>query len=147
MHAGDIHAGDMGGARRSADTGGQHMGANTGGRQRGPTHRANTWPTHGRHMADTWPTIGGEADHGSASTPCPPGVAALPPHCASNLPAHKTVNPVGRTRRGRARVRAMAAQQTTSSGARTPATTLERAFERKVRLGKRALLFEQLWPR
>src|SRR5262245_9297628 len=76
-----------------------------------------------------------------------PGFAALPPHCASNLPEHKTVNPVGRTRRGRARVRAMAAQQTTPSGARMPATALERAFERKVRLGKWALLFEQLWPR
>src|SRR5262249_20182954 len=77
----------------------------------------------------------------------PPGIAALVPHCASNLPAHKTVNPVGRTRLGRARVRTMAAQQTTSSGARAPATALERAFERKVRLGKWALLFEQVWPR
>ena len=41
----------------------------------------------------------------------------------------------------------MAAQQTTSLGARAPATALERAFERKVRLSKWALLFEQLWPR
>src|SRR3954453_1236567 len=40
----------------------------------------------------------------------------------------------------------MAAQQT-PSGARVPATALERAFERKVRLGKWALLFEHLWPR
>src|SRR6516225_10821592 len=79
--------------------------------------------------------------------PCLPRVAALAPHCVSNLPAHKTVNPVGRTRRGRARVRTMAAQQTTSMGARAPATALERAFERKVRLSKWALLFEQLWPR
>src|SRR5262249_29094469 len=76
-----------------------------------------------------------------------PPDAALPPHCASNLPSNKTVNPVGRTQRGRARVRAMATQQTTSSSARTPATALERAFERKVWLGKWALLFEQLWPR
>ena len=41
----------------------------------------------------------------------------------------------------------MAAQQTPPSGARVPATALERAFERKVRLGKWALLFEHLWPR
>ena len=46
----------------------------------------------------------------------------------------------------------MAAQQTPpssarASGARTPATGVERVFERKVRLGKWALLFEQLWPR
>jgi uncharacterized protein (TIGR02302 family) len=38
-------------------------------------------------------------------------------------------------------------QQKSSLGARMPATALERAFERKVRLGKWALLFEQLWPR
>ena len=42
---------------------------------------------------------------------------------------------------------AMAAQQIPPSGARTPATAAERVFERKVRLGKWALLFEQLWPR
>src|SRR5689334_20980937 len=41
----------------------------------------------------------------------------------------------------------MAAQQKPPSGARTPATAVERVFERKVRLGKWALLFEQLWPR
>src|SRR5258705_8855659 len=41
----------------------------------------------------------------------------------------------------------MAAQQTLPSGARVPATGVERVFERKVRLGKWALLFEQLWPR
>src|SRR5258705_13963197 len=41
----------------------------------------------------------------------------------------------------------MAAQQTPPSGARPPATALEHVFERKVRLGKWALLFEQLWPR
>src|SRR5262245_53189626 len=41
----------------------------------------------------------------------------------------------------------MTARQISSLGARPPATALERAFERKVRLGKWALLFEQLWPR
>src|SRR5262247_4906025 len=41
----------------------------------------------------------------------------------------------------------MAAQQIPPSGARTPATAVERVFERKVRLSKWALLFEQLWPR
>ncbi len=39
------------------------------------------------------------------------------------------------------------AQQTLPSGSRAPATAAERVFERKVRLGKWALLFEQLWPR
>ena len=32
-------------------------------------------------------------------------------------------------------------------GRRAPASAIERAFERKVRLSKWALLFEQLWPR
>src|SRR5436190_15323879 len=41
----------------------------------------------------------------------------------------------------------MAAQQRPPSGAQTPATAIERVFERKVRLSKWALLFEQLWPR
>ena len=41
----------------------------------------------------------------------------------------------------------MAAEQTPKSGVRAPATAVERAFERKVRLGKWALLFEQMWPR
>src|SRR5437660_3865284 len=41
----------------------------------------------------------------------------------------------------------MAAQQRPPSRARTPATAVERAFERKVNLSKWALLFEQLWPR
>src|SRR5215470_5344228 len=41
----------------------------------------------------------------------------------------------------------MTARQISSLGAGPPATALERAFERKVRLGKWALLFEQLWPR
>ena len=41
----------------------------------------------------------------------------------------------------------MAAQQIPPSGAQTPATAVERVFERKVRLSKWALLFEQLWPR
>src|SRR5712691_2673211 len=34
-----------------------------------------------------------------------------------------------------------------ASGTQTPATAIERVFERKVRLSKWALLFEQLWPR
>src|SRR6478672_1109844 len=41
----------------------------------------------------------------------------------------------------------MAAQQTPASGIRVPATGPERAFERKVRLGKWALFFEHFWPR
>ena len=41
----------------------------------------------------------------------------------------------------------MAAQQTPSAGGRAPATSIERAFERKVRLGKWALFFEHFWPR
>src|SRR6185369_1867085 len=39
------------------------------------------------------------------------------------------------------------AQQIPPSGPRVPATAVERVFERKVRLGKWALLFEQLWTR
>jgi uncharacterized protein (TIGR02302 family) len=38
-------------------------------------------------------------------------------------------------------------EQIKSSGGRRPASAPERAFERKVQLGKWALLFEQLWPR
>ena len=41
----------------------------------------------------------------------------------------------------------MAAQQGPPSGERTPGPAFERVFERKVRLSKWALLFEQLWPR
>ncbi|HZT49268.1 MAG TPA: TIGR02302 family protein [Hyphomicrobiaceae bacterium] len=41
----------------------------------------------------------------------------------------------------------MAAQQGLPPGDRTPTPAFERAFERKVRLSKWALLFEQLWPR
>jgi hypothetical protein len=42
----------------------------------------------------------------------------------------------------------MAARQLPpAAGRRGPATTIERVFERKVRLSKWALLFEQLWPR
>ena len=41
----------------------------------------------------------------------------------------------------------MAAEQTPKSGVRAPATAVERAFERKVSLGRWALFFEQLWPR
>src|SRR5215510_5213935 len=42
----------------------------------------------------------------------------------------------------------MAARQIPTAGSeRVPASAIERAFERKVRLGKWALLFEQLWPR
>ena len=42
----------------------------------------------------------------------------------------------------------MAARQIPpSAGQRGPASAIERAFERKVRLSKWALLFEQLWPR
>ena len=42
----------------------------------------------------------------------------------------------------------MAARQVPpSAGQRVPATAIERVFERKVRLSKWALLFEQLWPR
>src|SRR5262245_19539207 len=42
----------------------------------------------------------------------------------------------------------MAARQIPPAGSeRVPASAIERAFERKVRLGKWALLFEQLWPR
>jgi len=41
----------------------------------------------------------------------------------------------------------MAAQQIFPTGARMPSSALERAFERKVWLGKWALFFEQLWPR
>src|SRR5215470_8897081 len=41
----------------------------------------------------------------------------------------------------------MAAQQISPTGARMPSSALERAFERKVWLGKWALFFEQLWPR
>ena len=33
------------------------------------------------------------------------------------------------------------------AGERVPASAIERAFERKIRLSKWALLFEQLWPR
>ena len=36
---------------------------------------------------------------------------------------------------------------TPAAGERVTASAIERAFERKVRLGKWALLFEQLWPR
>jgi len=38
-------------------------------------------------------------------------------------------------------------QNPPGSGARVPASAIERGFERKVRLSKWALLFEQLWPR
>ncbi|MEZ0301987.1 MAG: DUF4175 domain-containing protein, partial [Hyphomicrobiaceae bacterium] len=42
----------------------------------------------------------------------------------------------------------MAARQVPpSAGQRVPATAIERVFERKIRLSKWALLFEQLWPR
>ena len=41
----------------------------------------------------------------------------------------------------------MAARQIPPAGERVTASAIERAFERKVRLGKWALLFEQLWPR
>src|SRR4029079_14724302 len=41
----------------------------------------------------------------------------------------------------------MAARQIPPAGERVTASASERAFERKVRLGKWALLFEQLWPR
>src|SRR5262249_41544666 len=41
----------------------------------------------------------------------------------------------------------MAAQQIFPTGARMPSSALERAFERKVWLGKWALFFEQVWPR
>src|SRR5204863_4813751 len=54
---------------------------------------------------------------------------------------------VGRTATSRVRVASMAAQQIPPSVAQTPATAIERVFERKVRLSKWALLFEQLWPR
>src|SRR5215831_11610952 len=101
MHVGNMHAGDM-----------HEWGPTHGGRYMGPIH--------GRYM-------GGVPITDPRALRAPQGVAALAPHCASNLPAHKTVNPVGRTRRGRARVQPMATQQNTSSSARTPATALERA--------------------
>src|SRR6185436_11868466 len=41
----------------------------------------------------------------------------------------------------------MAARQIPPAGERVPASAVERAFERKIRLSKWALLFEQLWPR
>jgi len=41
----------------------------------------------------------------------------------------------------------MAERQGSPAGDRAPASAVERAFERKVRLGKCALFFEQLWPR
>src|SRR5262245_2800309 len=41
----------------------------------------------------------------------------------------------------------MAGRQGSPSGERPLAPTAERVFERKVTLGKWALLFEQLWPR
>ena len=41
----------------------------------------------------------------------------------------------------------MAARQIPPAGERVTASAIERAFERKVRLSKWALLFEQLWPR
>src|SRR5262245_8245679 len=137
---------------------GQALGTGPGDRPGGQAHwRGLTRPGDPGWDCSAEPILGSLGSHGGSrrsrirEQPVRPQTlprfAAVAPHCGSNLPAHKTAERVGRTRRGRASVRTMAAQQMPSWGARTPATALERAFERKVRLGKWALLFEQLWPR
>ena len=76
--------------------------------------------------------------------PHPP--AALPPHCGSNLPAKKTVNVLAALQQAVLGWRRWRTADTSIRRA-DAGHGCERVFERKVRLSKWALLFEQLWPR